>query len=174
MATFTWHDGEVPSNLKVRQVYGLIFTRDGRMLMKVENKSKGKVYSLAGGTPESFDKDKEATLRRELIEEVNTTIESPIMVGYQEVDEQNGIPPYAQVRMVAYIDNIGPCLPDPDNGKTYERLLTSPSRVIELLNWGEVGKLQVEAALKIAKEELGLNTFSEKEEYVTDKKIIIR
>ena len=92
MSTFTWHNGEVPTNLKITQVYGLIFTRDGRMLLKVENKKRGKVFSLAGGTPEDYDSDKEATLRRELIEEVNVTIETPITVGYQEVDEENGKP----------------------------------------------------------------------------------
>ena len=167
MVVFTWYNGEVPNGMKVRQVYGLVFTRDGRMLMKVETKANGKkVYSLAGGTPESFDKDMEATLRREFVEEVNTTIEKPIMVGYQEVNEENGIDPYAQVRMVAYIDEIGPVKPDPDNGETYERLLTTPSRVIELLNWGEVGKNQVEAAVKIAKEQLGIKEFSDKEEYI--------
>ena len=166
MATFTWYKGEVPNNLEVRQVYGLIFTRDGRMLLKVEDKSRGKVYSLAGGTPESFDKDKEETLRRELVEEVNVTIEKPITVGYQEVDEENGIPKYAQFRMVAIIDDIGPRLPDPDNGEMYERLLTTPSRAIDLLGWGEVGRLQVEEAFKIAKEQLGLNNFNDKEEFV--------
>ena len=167
MVVFTWYNGEVPTGMKVGQVYGLVFTRDGRMLMKVDTKADGrKNYSLAGGTPESFDKDMEATLRREFVEEVNTTLEKPILAGYQEVDEGNGKDPYAQVRMVAYIDEIGPVQPDPDNGETYERLLTTPTRVIELLNWGEVGKNQVEAAVKIAKEQLGLTEFSNKEEYI--------
>ena len=166
MAKFVWHNGEVSSQMQVRQVYGLIFTHDGRMLMKVENKPNGKVFSLAGGTPEVFDENKEATLRRELIEEVNVTIEKPLMVGYQEVDEENGKPSYAQVRMVAIIDNIGEVKPDPDNGETYERLLTSPSRVIELLNWGSVGKSQVEEAFRIAREQLGIVSVNNKEEYV--------
>ena len=55
----------------------------------------------------------------------------------------------AQVRMTAIIDTIGEVKPDPDNGKTYERLLTTPSRVIELLGWGEVGKLQVGAIVVV-------------------------
>ena len=53
-----------------------------------------------------------------------------------------------------------------DNGETYDRLLTTPIRVIELLNWGEVGRLQVEEALRLAKEVLKLNDFNDKEEYV--------
>lgn len=166
MAVFSWHNGELKESIPVRQVYGIIFTRDGRMLMKVENKHNGRVYSLAGGTPETFDKDREDTLRRELIEEVNVTIEKPIMVGYNVVDEGNNIPLYAQIRMVAIIDNIGEVKPDPDNGETYERFLTSPSKAIELLKWGEVGKLQVEEAFRIAKESLGLKVNNDKEEFV--------
>ena len=114
MLTITWHNGEVKENLPVRQVYGLIFTRDGRMLLKVEEKKGKKVYSPAGGTPETFDKDRVATLRRELLEEVNVTIEEPILVGYQLIEGDRDLPPYAQVRMTAIIDEIGPVQPDPD------------------------------------------------------------
>lgn len=166
MAILKWHENEVKDSLKVRQVYGVIFTKDGRTLLKVENKEKGKVYSLAGGTPESFDKDMEDTLRRELIEEVNVTIEKPIYVGYQEVDEENNIPIYAQVRMVAIIDSIGEIRPDPDNGEIYQRLLTTPSRAIELLNWGDIGKALIEAAYKKAIKELNLIVTNDKEEFV--------
>ena len=166
MAKFIWHDGEVKEDLKVRQVYGIIFTDDGRVLLKVETKARGDVYSFAGGTPEDFDKDKVATLKRELLEEVNVTIEDPIMVGYQEVDEENGTSNYAQVRMVALIKNIGEVKPDPDNGETYKRLLVSPKRAIELLNWGEIARLQLEAATRIAQQKLGITYFSNNEEYV--------
>lgn len=34
MALFSWVDGEVPNGMKVTQVYGLIFTRDGRLLLR--------------------------------------------------------------------------------------------------------------------------------------------
>lgn len=62
MLSIEWFDGEVPSGLSVRQVYGVIFTEDGRMLLKVDLKPNGKkVYSLAGGTPEDYDTDRVAT-----------------------------------------------------------------------------------------------------------------
>ena len=170
MATFTCHNGEVPEGMEVTQVYGVIFTKDGRILLMSQEKAAGRVYSLSGGTPEDFDKSKEETLRRELFEEVNVTIEKPIMLGYQEVDEENGRAPYAQVRMAAIIDNIGPSRPDPDNGKTYDRILTSPERAIELLNWGETGRLQIEEAVRIAKEQLGITKFSDKEEFINKNK----
>ena len=167
MATFTWKNGEVPQGMKVTQVYGLVFTTDGRMLLIVKHKKDRVEYSLAGGTPEDFDSDREATLRRELIEEANTTLgEKAIIAGYQEVDEENGKPAYAQLRMVALIDKIGEVKPDPDNGETYGRVLASPQRVIELLGWGETGRAQVMRAVEIAKEQLGLTTFSDKEENV--------
>ena len=157
-----WHSGEVPSSLRVRQVYGIIFTEDGRVLLKEED---GR-FSLAGGTPEDFDEDMEATLRRELIEEVNTSIETPILLGYQEVDEENHIPPYAQVRMVAMIKNIGPVQADPDNGKTYVRLLTHPEKAIKYLSWGSIGETMIKEAVMLAKEKFGLKEFVDKDENV--------
>lgn len=162
-----WHNGEVPEGLEIRQVYGLIFTRDGRMMMRIENKKDKRVYTLAGGTPEKFDADRVATLRRELIEEVNTEIEDEIyMVGYQEIDEENGRPPYAQVRMTALIKKIGQKQPDPDTGDTYDRFLTTPEKAIKLLNWGDVGKNQITRAAEIAKESLGINSFRDFDEEV--------
>ena len=167
MVKITWHNGDVPNNLEVRQVYGLVFTQDGRMLIKAEEKKGEIFYSYAGGTPEKFDADHIATLRREMIEEVNTTLNSELyVVGYQEIEGDGDKPVYAQLRMVGMIDKIGPVMPDPDNGKTYQRLLVSPKRAIELLNWGECGRLQTEEAVKIAKEKFGLTEFSDNEEYV--------
>jgi len=166
MVKITWHNGEVPEGIQIKQVYGLLFTRDGRFLVRIEEGKKGKVHTLAGGTPEEFDKDVEATLRRELLEEINTTIEKPILVGYQEIDMQDGSQPYAQLRMVAIIDNVGKKQPDPDNGQTYDRLLTTYQKAIEKIGWGEVLKLQVEEAVKIAQQKLGLEFLNDKEEYV--------
>ena len=168
MLELKWFNCEVPNNLKTRQVYGVIFTNDGRTLLKVETKSNGKVfYSLAGGTPETFDKDRIATLRRELVEEVNTTIKDEIYyVGYQQVSGDGDKPTYAQVRMTAMIDKIGEKLPDPDNDKTYDRLLTSPDRAIELLGWGEIGKNIISNAVSIAKEKFGLKLTCSDDEFV--------
>ena len=167
MAIFTWHNGNVPEEMKVKQVYGIVFTNDGRLLLRVERKDDQIKYSLAGGKPEICDNSREGTLKREFLEEVNTTLQDgAYIVGYQQVDEENGKPPYAQMRMTAIIEFIGAKQPDPDNGQTYDRLLTTPERAIELLNWGEVGANQVNEALRLAKEYFGLKEFSTKEEYV--------
>jgi ADP-ribose pyrophosphatase YjhB (NUDIX family) len=151
MAIYTWHDGEVPERIIVKQVYGLIFTEDGRLMLRTEEKASNIKYSLAGGRPEPCDDSIEDTLRRELLEEINVSIHEPRIVGYQLVDEGDGSSPFAQVRMVAMVDEIGEARPDPDSGCTYGRFLASPLQAVELLGWGEVGYLQIKAAMRIAR-----------------------
>ena len=166
MIKFSWHESKVPANIKITQVYGIIFTTDGRTLLRVENKPDKKYYCLAGGTPEDFDADMIATLKRELIEEVNTTIHDPVYLGYQLVENDGDKPPYAQVRMVAIIDKIGKKQPDPDNGKTYDRLLTTPQNAIKLLNWVGTGEKMFLKATEVAKSKLCIKFDCDKDEFV--------
>lgn len=166
MAIIKWKSGQVPQEMEIRQVYGIIFNRDGRILLRSYVEKGKRKYNFAGGTPESFDRDIEDTLRRELLEEINTTIRKPLLVGYQEINEENGKPIYAQVRMCSIIEAIGEKKPDPDNGETYDRLLTTPSKAIDLLGWGEVAKCQIEEAFELAKKELGLKVTCYDDEYL--------
>ena len=99
------------------------------------------------------DKSIEDTLKREFIEEANITLKNIHLLGYQLVEEDNGVKPYAQVRMIAQIDKIFENRPDLDNGKLYERVFKTPKETINLLNWGEVGRKQIEEAVKLAKKE---------------------
>ncbi len=162
-----WQEKPVPKDMKVRQIYAVAFSKDGRILLKIENYKNEKYYSLAGGTPESFDKNLEATLRREYLEEINTTLEEKIYyLGFQEVEGDKGFAAYAQVRTVALIDKIGEPSPDPDNGKIYKRVLVSPVEAIKLLNWGNIGQRIIEKATEIAKAEFGIENICESEEYV--------
>ncbi len=39
------------------------------------------------------------------------------------------------------------------NGKLYERVFKTPKETIDLLNWGEVGRKQIEEAVKLAQKE---------------------
>lgn len=165
MALFTWHNGIVPHDMEIKQVYGILFSIDGRILLIVD-KTKDAMYSFAGGRPESEDNGIEDTLRREVFEEVNISISKPIIVGYQEVDEEDGSMPFAQVRMAAIIDKIGKKRPDIDNGKTYERLLVPAYKAIELLQWGDVGYEQIMAAKSIAENVFCITEISDTEEYI--------
>lgn len=154
MAIITWEKGEVPVGMHIRQIYGICFTKDGRVLLRIE---KGK-YKLTGGKPENDDVDRVETLKREFLEEANTVIGNPIMVGYQLVDEEDGTEKYAQIRMTALIESIGKPKPDPDRSGEwiYGRFLTSPSNAAKLLNWGKVGNDQIHDAFEIAKKEFGI------------------
>lgn len=155
MAIATWHDGEVPLGIKINQVYGITFINDGRLLLFKDREK----YSLAGGTPELQDANVEETLRRELIEEVNILINTPHIVGYRLIDEENGTELYAQVRMTALITEIKSAKPDPATGRTYKRYLVSPSKAIDLLNWQDDGAAQIYSAVEVAKRFLGLTSF---------------
>ena len=167
MPQIQWIAGKVPATMKIRQVYCVMFDRLGRVMLRVIHKPEGGVrYSLAGGRPESFDSDIEATCRRELLEEVNTEIETPLYIGYQLVDEDDGTPSYAQVRMAALIRNIGIKRPDPDNGRTYDRLLVPPEKAAFLLNWGDVGLHQILDAKQAIYTLYNITGPSDSEEYV--------
>ena len=166
MAKFTWKSAPVPEGMEIRQVYGILFSKDGRMLLKVEDKNGRSVYSMAGGHPETFDADMAATLAREVDEEINSSVFAPVYVGYQEVDEENDAPLYAQVRMTALLSSVGESRPDPDNGETYKRLLAPPVRAKTLLGWGRIAEEQIDAAKRIAEREYGLKFENTKEEYV--------
>lgn len=140
MTQITWEKGNVPAGMEVRQVYGVFFDKQGRVLLRIE---KGK-YKLTGGKPEKNDSDYYATLRRELREEANCTVGDLRMVGYQKVDEEDGTPAYAQIRMTGIIHEIGEASPDPDRpGWVYGRVLVSPLKAAVLLNWGQVGINQI-------------------------------
>ena len=166
MPQFSWTAEKVPEGMEIRQVYCIMLDRQGRVMLRVEKKPDGIRYSLAGGRPEPSDQGIRDTCRRELLEEVNTETEPPVYIGYQSVDEGNGTPVYAQVRMAAMIRTIGKKRPDPDNGKTYDRYMASPERAAELLNWGEAGFRQIMAAKDEVYKRYGIERAGEAEEWV--------
>lgn len=142
MNTYRWIESEVPTGLKVRQVYGFIFNMDGRILL-LEDEGR---YNLPGGRPEN-NEDANETLARELLEEGQLTINSPEYLGYQFID---GDEEYAQVRFAALIEQILPSASDPSTGRQYGRLWVPPNQVNELLTWGESGNQQLAAATAAA------------------------
>lgn len=150
MAKFSWHTAAVPAGMPVRQVYGFLFAPDGRVLIRVD----GGKNSLPGGRPEPGESEYVDVLRRETFEEVTLDIADPHYLGYQLVDD--GYAPYAQVRMVARIRAVHAPEPDPDNGRTYLRLLVDPGQAGDLLNWGDTGHRQSAAAARAATTVLGL------------------
>ena len=154
MVTYKWFDGKVPEDkYKVTQVYGIFFNTEGEMLIAID---QGR-YTLPGGKPEVFDKDREDTLRREAYEEVNITFEKAYFVGYQLADKHDGEAPIAQIRMTAIVDRLDSVTVDPATGRLFKREFVNPYDAIKLLSWDDVGEKQVKAAMKIASEKFGIN-----------------
>lgn len=157
MSKFYWHHGLPSNSILVKQVYGIIFSLDGKILLLKD----GQHFSLSGGKPEKYDRNIEETLKRELKEEINVSVAKTHLIGYQLVDDEDGSEPYAQIRMIALIDNIGNKRPDTDNGKMYDRVWVSPLRAIQLLDWGDIGLFQISDAVRIAEKEWEISFFSD-------------
>ena len=144
MANYTWYNAPVPKDLKVRQVYGIVFSNDFKILLRIEDNK----YKLTGGKPEK-NESYEETLKREYIEELNVELDDCYYLGYLLV-EDNG-ERYAQVRMIAKIKNINENHIDPATGKMYKRELVSTDKVKKLLNYqDEAGNLMLDDAINMA------------------------
>jgi 8-oxo-dGTP diphosphatase len=141
---FVWHDGPVPAGLPITQVYGwLLCPVTGRVLVQEQDDG---TFSLPGGTPESFDADRDATLAREALEENQVRISAATAyLGYQEV-RQSGRSLIAQVRMAGIITEFAARAPDPDNGRLNRRYMTSLVAAPAVLGWGQAAEAQARAA----------------------------
>ena len=155
MSKYTWFRDSVPKELPVKQVYGIVFSIDGRVILRKET---GK-YKLTGGTPENIETFEE-TLKREYIEELNIELEDIFYLGYLEVNDN--AEKYAQVRMIAKIKNIHDCRPDPATGMIYERELVHVDKIALYLNYpDDAGNKMIVDAIEMARK-MGL--FAEKQD----------
>ena len=144
MVEFIWRgDAPIPPTMPVTQVYGVLFDGDGNILIRNDEG----ICGLIGGTPEKGE-TREQTLQREALEEVNCEISDLHYLGYQEVRGDGE--PYAQLRYIAKVKNVGPVRPDPDNGKTYERLFVAPAVAIKLIKYTS-GDTIINSAVELAK-----------------------
>ena len=144
MVKFIWHEAPIPKDMPITQVYGVLFTDDGRIMLRVD---KG-FHGLVGGAPEPGETHEE-TLHREVYEEVNCEISDLHYLGYQTVIGDGE--PYAQLRYVAKVTKIGKNRPDLDGGKMCERILVPAEEAGDILDYGEEGKKIIAAAIKLAR-----------------------
>lgn len=161
MSKYKWIKDEFPNNLEVKQIYGVAFSNDGKILLRIEDEK----YKLTGGKPK-LDETFEDALKREYQEELNTEIENIYYLGYQRVDEENGTKSYAQVRMIAQIKKVNNIIPDIDNGKVYKRFLANFNNVKKYLNYNDIaGNQLIDDAITKAKKKYQFN-INEKEDYI--------
>ena len=160
MANFTWIKNKVPDKLIVKQVYGIVFSDDGRILLRIEDNK----YKLTGGKPENNETFEE-TLIREYIEELNTELEQCYYLGYLLVEEKGE--KYAQVRMIAKIKKINEKRPDLDTGKIYDRKLVNASNVKKYLKYSDkAGNLMIDDAIHLANNKYNFNDSSINEQVI--------
>ena len=146
MTKYKWFMDAVPERLPVKQVYGIAFSTDNRVVLRVEDG----IYKLTGGKPENAETFEE-TLKREYIEELNIELESIHFLGYLLVEDHSD--KYAQVRMIAKIKDIHDCQVDPAAGKIYGRELVPVDRIKEYLNYSDcAGNKMIDDAIQLAKE----------------------
>ena len=157
---YKWIKNSIPLNLQVKQVYGIIFSDDGNIVLRVDNNK----YKLTGGKPEEKDINYSETLKRECFEELNIEITDIYYLGYLLVEEDES--KYAQVRMIAKIKNIGEVRPDLDNGKKYKRFMCLQINVKKYLNYKDkAGNIMIDDAIKLANKKYSFN-LQNKEYYI--------
>lgn len=84
MTKYSWLKEKVPESLDIKQVYGVVFSDEGQILLRVEDNK----YKLTGGKPEPYYSNFEEALKREYLEELNIEIEDIYYLGYLLVEEE--------------------------------------------------------------------------------------
>ncbi|MCK9870301.1 NUDIX hydrolase [Nocardiopsis dassonvillei] len=146
---YAWHPNLLPpAGMRIGQVYGYVFDDLGRVVVHYDQGPGA--WNLPGGSPEPEDGgDPVVTLRREVWEEVQITITEPVYIGYQSV-HRPGAEPYAQLRMVARLDQVGAREVDPAAGRVHVRRRCPFPVAVDLLGWGAAAVPQLNSALQAA------------------------
>lgn len=154
----TWTaDSDVTKYTPITHVHGIIFNDAGEILIG-RPKPTGS-WTILGGKVEAGETI-EQTLRRELMEEVNITVDKIYILGVQKVevpndprDEKN---PYFQVRCVALLNELLPQTPDPGapQATIWERVFVPNKNIEQYILWGENGHAMFEEAINLYTTEL--------------------
>jgi 8-oxo-dGTP pyrophosphatase MutT (NUDIX family) len=124
---YVWHDAPVPAGLPVTQVYGwLLCPVTGRVLIQEQDDG---TFTLPGGTPESYDADRDATLAREAFEETGITLDPETLRHVLSIHQRNPGTRHARIGFA-----FTPCRWDG------EPVNTEPHQHSELV-WADPGRL---------------------------------
>jgi len=138
----------LPQN-KIRQCWAIAWNQDKFIVVNdIENPG---TYTLVGGTVEPGEHPDD-TLKREIQEESNMRVLKYRPIGYQKVITADGAEePYYQLRYFAIIEPYGPFVADPA-GKVTEITECDETDYTKYFNWGEIGELIVNRALKFKRQ----------------------
>lgn len=145
--TNTWIKTEkIEDYSPVSQVYGIIFNEDNEIL--ICRSSETADWQIPGGHPEERETFEE-TLKREVLEEVDTEIEEIKPLGVIKVEFSDGDNVTYQSRFTAKLKKLLPQTPDPANNSVWERKFVPEIEVTNYVKWGETGKAMFRDAISI-------------------------
>jgi len=134
-----WYPADYVPNKTIKQVYGVCFRKDGKIL--IVSSSHHKVWSLPGGKPEAKEIFSD-TLSREVEEECSVDIFRPRMLGYvkNQYTDDKGYHIVYQLRCAAMVRKINKMHPDPDTNVLRKRRFINPKNFDRYIHWGRIGK----------------------------------
>lgn len=162
--TYVWTPGRMPEGIPIGRLDGFCFDDVGRVLLREQLDH----VELPGCSPDPAIGDAYKTLMRGCWEKCRVSISEPVYLGYQEVDEHNGKPPYAELKMAAHVTAFHPLDDSSDTPPSYRRLLSPISLVPAILHWGVEGLLQTAAAAIFAMDFLRLDLSGHHDETYRD------
>ena len=131
-----WRDTADFSKLKdITQAYAVIFDEQGRIVLVTTSNGSG--WTLPGGKPEPNESFEE-TVKREVMEEANVSIENITPLGYVEVKPDEG-KEFQQLRFAATIKKIFEQKKDPANGILRQRVFVDPKNFNAYAHWSVIG-----------------------------------
>lgn len=144
---------KTPEDGEFQRVHAVLVTTDGRVLLRYKNGEA----RITGGRIDAKDVDLEATLRREVLEEINCEIDKIEYLGYLEVKIEGDSVQENWARMVARVSEVLPPKADPDRegnwiyGRTLAPAEIAKEELSMFAPMGDTDKL-VDYALKVARE----------------------
>ncbi|WP_157868485.1 hypothetical protein [Streptomyces caatingaensis] len=154
----------MPEEVPIRRIHGFCFDDAGRVLLReLPGRSE-----LPGVEPRPDADNAETALVQGCLELCRVSISEPFYLGYQRVDENNGTPPYAELKMVAHVTAFHPLNSITGIHPAYRRVLSPVSAVPAILHWGVEGLLQTAAAAIAAMDILRLDLSGNHDEAYRD------
>lgn len=149
--TFTWHSNKILDGVRIFQVYGFCFNKDGKVIL-TRDKDETR-FTLPGGHVDEGESAVGA-LVREFKEEAQFTPKNIELLGSLEVlvkdNNLNIIDHHQQARFICRIDNPGDFIPEKNGQETVERIFVDLKELPKYLEWiaYPTGKAQFEELSK--------------------------